>query len=320
MPNGNDPLHVVVGCNGPVGLELMRLLDGRGVRVRGLCRSGRAEAPDGVEVLAVDIGDARGARDATADAEVIYSCVGVDYTRWRELWPPIVDGLLTAASGKKLVFADNLYSYGPVTEPMTEDLPLTGYGTKPALRARMTETLLGAHAEQRLAVALVRASDFYGPGVTNSMLGERVFPMALAGRPAQTIGDPDQPHSFTYVPDFALGLATVADSDDAWGEIWHVPNAAAMPLRQVVERVFQMAGHVPRLRAMPLWLVKVSGLFSPLMRELDEMRFVWDRPYIVDDTKFRRHFGLDPTPLERGLDSTLRWYREQRAARTPATG
>ena len=289
----------------------MRRLHERGARVRGVCRSGRAEAPAGVEVHAGDIADAGQAAELAADAEVVYCCVGVDYSRWMEVWPPILDGLLTAAAGKKLVFADNLYSYGPVDGTLTEDLPLTGYGVKPALRSRLTETLLGAHAEGRIQVALVRASDFYGPGVRNSMLGERVFPLALQGKAAQVIGDPDQLHSFTYAPDFSAALIEVAGADDAFGQIWHVPNDRARTPRQVIERLYELTGGKPRVQVLPGFLLRLLGLFNPILREVGEMGFLWDRPYVVDDSKYRRRFDLTPTPLDDGLAATLDWYRDQ---------
>ena len=287
----------------------MALLHGQGKRVRGVCRSGRSTAPEGVEILAGDLGHAETAVEITEGADVVFCCVGVDYTRWQELWPPIIDSLLMAAAGRKLVFADNLYSYGPVDGVMTEDLPLTGYGVKPALRARFTETLLGAHAEEKLRVALVRASDFYGPGVRNAMLGERIFPMALKGRPAQVLGNPDCLHTFTYAPDFAAAMITVADNEDAFGQIWHTPNDSAQTTRNVIEKIYALAGHQAKIQAMPGFLLAAMGLFNPMLRELKEMSFLWDRSYVVDDSKFRQQFDLTATPLDEGLQQTLDWYR-----------
>ncbi len=306
------PLQVVVGCNGPVGTDLMRRLVERGVRVRGVCRSGKAEAPEGVQVVAGDIGEAGRAAELCRDAEVVYGCLGVDYTRWPELWPPIVEGLLAgaAAAGARLVFADNLYSYGPHDGPLTEDLSLTSYGKKPALRARMTEQFLESHAQGRAPVALVRGSDFYGPRALNSLLGERVFPMALAGKKAQLVGDIDQPHTFTYVGDFARALVSVGEHPSAMGEIWHVPNAPSRTPREVVEMIYELAGERPRISVLPEGVVSLLGLFSPLMRELKEMRFTRDRPYVVDHSKFAGQWWDDWTPLEEGLRTTLDWYRD----------
>jgi nucleoside-diphosphate-sugar epimerase len=291
----------------------MRRLATRGVRVRGVCRSGKAEAPEGAEVAAGDIGNAGRAEELCHGAEVVYGCLGVDYTRWPELWPPIVDGLLAgaAAAGARLVFADNLYSYGPHDAPLTEDLLLTEYGKKPALRARMTERFLEADSDGRVSVALVRASDFYGPRALNSLLGERVFPMAPTGKKAQLIGDIDQPHTYTYVGDFARALVSVAEDPEAMGQIWHVPSSPARSTREVVEMIYDLAGSEAQSSVLPEGMLTIIGLFSPMMRQLKEMRFTRDRPYIVDHTKFAARFWDDWTPLEDGLRATLEWYQDR---------
>jgi nucleoside-diphosphate-sugar epimerase len=266
--------------------------------------------PAGVEVLAADVSTRAEAQRAAAGADMIYCCIGVDYTRFQQRWPPLVDALLWAAQSAraKVVFADNLYAYGPQTAPLREDLPLTEYGRKPRLRALLQRHLLDAHRSGRCPVALVKASDFYGPGVTGSHLGQRVFPAAIAGRAAQVIGDPGERHTFTYVPDFARALRLVAAADDAFGAAWHVPNAPAWPVADVVQLVYQLSGKPCRLQALPLWLVGLLGHVSPLMRELDEMRFQWDRPYLVDHGKFATRFGERFTPHKDGLKATLEWY------------
>lgn len=311
------PLHVVYGCNGPVGTTLMERLQRGGRRVRGVCRSGRATAPAGVEVLAGDATDAADVAKRCRGAAVVYCCIGIDYTRWMELWPRIVDGLIegVARAGSRLVFTDNLYAYGPVHGPLTEDLPLTGYGRKPALRAKLARRLLDAHGSGKLPVAIARASDFFGPRVLNSLLGVRVFAAALQGRTAQLIGDIDQPHTYTYVPDLARALATLAISGSAFGEVWHVPSPPPQSTRSIVERVYALAGQPPAMRSLPRPLLAVLGLFWPIMRELRELQFQWDRPYIVDHGKFADAYWGDYTPLDDGLRTTLAWYRDEYAGR-----
>lgn len=304
--------HVVLGCNGPLGLELMSRLADQGKTVRGVCRSGRSEAPSGVEIVSADMGRRADAERVCQDASHVYCCIGVDYIRWLELWPPIIEAVLAAARDRTLIMGDNLYSYGPQRVPLTEDLPLTGYGRKPALRARMTELLLGAHAAGQASIALVRAADFYGPRVRNSMLGERLIEPILKGKPVQLLGDIDQPHSFSYLPDFARAMVSVAEDPEACGQIWHVPNAPALSLREMVEKAYELAQQTPSLRVMPSWLFSALSLVDPLLRELREMRFLWDRPYQVDHGKFAARFWSDFTPPEMGLARTLDWYRDAR--------
>ena len=135
--------------------------------------------------------------------------------------------------------------------------------------------------------------------------------MALAGKPAQLIGDIDQPHTYTYVPDFTRALIRVAEDPATNGQIWHVPSAPARSTRQVVETIYDLAGNRPRIRVLPLGLLRLLGLFNPLFRELDKMRFIWDRPYIMEHQKFTHYFGGEPTPLEKGLRTTLDWFKDQ---------
>ena len=101
-------------------------------------------------------------------------------------------------------------------------MPPTKKGT---LRARMARDLLAAHAAGRVQVAIGRASDYFGPrGGAQSNLGDRVIPAALAGKTATVMGDPDQPHTYTYIPDIGEGLAVLGEHPDAPGEVWHLPN------------------------------------------------------------------------------------------------
>lgn len=306
-----NPLHVVFGASGPVGTELIRLLAAGGTEVRAVCRSGRASVPKGVEVVAGDVRDADQARRLCAGAAVVYCCIGMPYPEWQTSFPPAVEALIVgAAYGKaRLVFVDNLYGYGPVDGLLTEDLPGTDYGVKPALRAWLAERILKAHRQGRVRATIARASDFYGPGVTNAALGERVFPALLQGRRAQVLGDPDQPHTYTYVPDVARALVTLADSEKAWGQVWHVPSAPTVSTRELLEIAARLAGQPLRLAALSGWLLKLLGLVNPVVRELGELQYQWTRPFAVDHTKFSEAFWDDATPLEQGLEATLAWYR-----------
>lgn len=304
--------QVVFGCNGPIGTALMERLARAGHEVVGVCRSGEAEAPAGIRIEAGDVRDGEAAARLAAGAEVVYSCIGIPYPLWVDLWPGIVEGLLTTAesAGARLVFADNLYAYGAKNRPLSEDMRLTDYGSKPTLRAKMARTMLEAHRVGRARVALVRASDFYGPRVTNAALGERVFSYLLAGKPVQVLGDPDAPHAFTYAPDFARALETMAGAeDDDYGQAWHVPNAPALSQREVITLAGELAGKTVKIRSLRRRMVSALALFSPMLRELKELMHQWELPYRVDHSKWAERFGADPTPLGEGLRATLDWYR-----------
>jgi nucleoside-diphosphate-sugar epimerase len=240
----NSGPHVIFGA-GPVGLTLAQQLVTKGQPVRLVTRSGRGASLAGVDRVAADASDQAQAATASAGAQVVYHAVGADYGRWAELLPPIMTGLIHAASstGARLVYADNLYAYGPVDGPLTENLPVGARGPNGRLRAELARTLLDAHRSGKLQATIGRASDFFGPGVRLSTVGERVFGAAVQHKSAQVLGDADQPHTYTFVGDFARALVVLGERDEAQGEVWHVPSAPTISTRQFVEQIAAQAGY-----------------------------------------------------------------------------
>jgi nucleoside-diphosphate-sugar epimerase len=242
---------------------------------------------------------------------------------YERVWPIVMRNLLDACarSGARFVFADSLYMYGPQTRPLTEGMPLTDYGRKPRVRAAITRLWQQAHASGRVSAVAVRASDFYGPDVSTSVVSSLGVARLLAGKPAFAPYPADQPHDFTYVPDFARALVTLIDAPgDAYGQAWHVPNAPTHSLRELYTLAAELIGVRPRVIALPRMLIPLLGLFRPDVRELAEMRFQWDRPYLVDATKFSRRFWCDVTSFENGLQATAQAYRRRGAGRFDPTG
>jgi nucleoside-diphosphate-sugar epimerase len=191
-----------------------------------------------------------------------------------------------------------------------EDMPLTDYGRKPRVRAYITRLWQEAHNSGRVRAVAARASDFYGPDVATSVLSRLGVARLLAGKPALVPYPPEQPHDFTYVPDFARALVTLIDApDDAYGRAWHVPNAPTRSLRELLTLAATLIGVKPRVTVLPSALMPILGLFRTDVRELKEMRFQWDYPYIVDTAKFSRRFWGDATPFEDGLQATVAFYQ-----------
>jgi nucleoside-diphosphate-sugar epimerase len=303
-------LHVVFGA-GPLGLAVARALDRAGRKVRMVTRSGRAAVAEGIETVAADATDPAAARRACDGAAVAYHCASTPYATWPRTLPPIMDGLIAGASaaGARLVYGDNLYCYGPVDGPMTEDLPDRPSGPNGRVRAQVAETLLAAHRRGRVQAAIGRASDFFGPHVRLSALGDRVFPAVLGGNPAQVLPDPDTPHTYTFVEDFAAALAVLGEREEALGEVWHVPSAETVSTRRIVELTFELAGTAPRLRVAPNLAIRALALVNPTMRAISERLYQTERPFVVDHGKFDRAFGATPTPHREALRRTLDWYR-----------
>jgi nucleoside-diphosphate-sugar epimerase len=310
-PSHETKLHVVLGA-GPLGLAVARHLASRGDRVRAAVRSERAELPEGVEVVIADVAVAADAKRACDGAAVIYHCVNPPYAKWPELHPPLMDAAIegAAAAGARLVFGDNLYAYGPVDGPLTEDLPYRASGPNGRVRAQVAETLMRAHESGRIQATLGRGSDFFGPYARQSTVGDRVFARAISGQPAQVLGNPDLPHTVTYIEDFGRALVTLGEHDEALGEVWHVPNAETVTMRRFVQMVFESADHPARLRAAPSWGIAMAALFNPTLRAVKEQLYQSEGPWVVDSSKFERAFGWRATPLPEAIRATVAWFRD----------
>ncbi|MFJ4777626.1 NAD-dependent epimerase/dehydratase family protein [Streptomyces sp. NPDC088762] len=308
-------LHIVIGF-GPAGAATARLLAEQGHSVRVITTSGRSPEP-GIEHLALDARDSERLTEAARDAAAIHSCAAPPYHRWAAQWPPLAASLCTAAeaTGAVLVMLGNLYGYGPVGGPMTEDLPLAATGTKGRVRAEVWERARTLHEQGRLKAVEVRASDFFGPGVTDGgHLAGRVVPALLRGKPVSTLGDPDAPHSWTYLPDVAKALVEVAAEERAWGRAWHVPTEPALSVREMVDRLAAQAGTGPvAVRGLPPAVLGVGSLFSPLLRELKEIRYQFDRPFVVDSSAYEAAFAVRATPVDEQVKETVDWWRERLA-------
>jgi nucleoside-diphosphate-sugar epimerase len=305
-------LHVVVGY-GPAGATTARLLAEQGHQVRVVTRTPRPPEA-GIEYVAVNAADGARLAEAAHGADVLYHCAAPPYTRWPEELPALTRGVTAAAeaTGAVLVMLSNLYGYGPVDQPMTEDLPLLATGSKGRARAEMWQNALALHRQGRIRVVEARASDFFGPGVTaGGHLAERVLPAVLRGRTVRVLGDPAVPHSWTYTPDVARTLVALGSAESAWGCPWHVPTAPPETIRAMVTQLCEAAGtSAVDVRRVPPALVRVIGLFSPFIRELGEVRYQFDRPFVVDSTACAERFGLSPTPLFAQMKSTVQWWRE----------
>lgn len=303
-------LHVIFG-SGPLGRAVARELFASGKRVRMVNRSGAADVPAGIEVIRGDVFSARTTIMACANATVVYLCAAPPYHEWVQKFPAlqaaIVEGAATA--GAKLVSAENLYMYGEVEGPIREDLPLAATTRKGRTRAAMAGALLEAHVKGQLRVAIGRGSDFFGPHVLNSVLGERTFVPALTGKRVYAFGDIDLPHTYTFIEDFGKALVILGERDEALGQAWHVPNAETVSTRTLVTMIFEEVRQKPNVTSMSPTMMQMLGFFIPALREMKEMMYEFQRPFVVDCNKFSRTFGNHATPLREAVRKTVNWYR-----------
>ena len=308
------PSHVIFG-SGAVGLATMDALRRRGERVRMVSLSGHADLTSGVEIVGGDARNHEFTAAVTKGARVVYQTLAPPYHQWAPQFPALQASILAAAqaTGARLVDMENVYMYGrPDGGPLTETSPNAAHTKKGRLRGQMARQLLTAHDAGRVEVAIGRASDYFGPrGGAQSNLGDRVMPAALAGTTASVLGDPDQPHTYTYLGDIGEALAVLGDHPDAPGQVWHLPNdPATHTTRQLVDLAYEEAGHShSKIRGTPTFLLRALGVVNPLMRELVEMQYEYQAPFIVDSSKIADKLGLRATPVDRAIVETVASYR-----------
>lgn len=303
--------HLIFG-SGPVGLAIMDELLKRKIPVKLASKSGKIVISTGVEVLKVDAADSAAVRRTVENAAVVYNCTNVPYNHWLDLLPKIHRGIIKGVTGTtaKLVVMENLYMYGATHgKTMTEDLPHNPTSRKGEVRARMSEELFNAHAQGKIRAVSGRASDFFGPRVLQSALGERIFCPALRGKAAQVLGNPDLLHSYTYVPDIGKALVVLGERDEALGKAWHLPNPETVSTRQIVEMIYKKLNYPPKIQAASKGLIRMIGIFNPIVRELAEMMYEFEEPFLVDDSKFRKFFGVQATSLDQSISKTLEWFK-----------
>ena len=307
--------HVILGT-GAAGAAVMRALVKRGKSVRMISRSGKpsqatgSDLPANVEIRSGDAYDAAQVRALTSDAAAVYQCSQPKYTEWAEKFPPLQAAIIegVSATSAKLIVLENLYMYGdPAGKPLSETSPLAPNTRKGQVRLAMNESLMAAHRAGKIRAAVARASDYYGAGY--ALNGDQIFYPALAGKTAHGMGSLDAPHTFTYTLDVGEAMAVLSEREEALGQIWHVPSAPPVTQRDLITQVFQAAKQPAKIRAINGLMMRLAGIFIPGAREVIEMMYEFEKPFVVDSSKFTRAFGMNATPLSEGIPATLSWFR-----------
>jgi nucleoside-diphosphate-sugar epimerase len=307
--------HVIFGT-GPLGRSTMNALLQRGESVQMVNRSGvMPNIPANVKVVKADAYDLDSARAAAKNASIVYNCTAPAYSTklWTTQLPILWGNILEAAASQKakLVIGDNLYMYDHAGTNIHEDLPMQSSTGKGKARIAAATQMLEANKRGLVQVALVRGADFYGEyAADQSQFGTRVIPPMLQGKAAQMLGNLDVPHSMTYIKDFGTALALVGAADDAYGQAWHVPNAPTTSRREMLEQISTMIGQPLKVQVMPKLMMTALGLFVAPLREVSEMMYQFEQPYIVNHDKFVSRFGDIHTPQQTALEETVAWFRK----------
>jgi nucleoside-diphosphate-sugar epimerase len=297
-------LATILGAGGPIGNDLAKILVAQNARVRLVSRN--PKLLDGTVIFKADLADREQTVQAVAGSDVVFLLAGLAYETvvWQELWPRIMANTIEACerANAKLVFFDNVYMYGRVQGPMTEQIPDAPCSKKGAVRAAIARTLMNEVQAGNVSALIARAADFYGPNTKNGVPNVLVFENFAKGATASWLVNADVPHSLTFIPDAARGVAMLAERESAFNQIWHLPTAPNPPTgREFIELAAAAFGVKPKYRVLGKPLLRVVGWFDPRVRESYEMLYQSAAPYIFDSTKFATEFGFAGTPYADGI-------------------
>lgn len=305
-------LTTILGAGGPISTELAGLLAARGAPFRLVGRNPKPVA--GAETVAADLTERDQTIRAVAGSSVVHLLVGLKYDTavWRASWPRIMANVVEACerAGARLVFFDNVYMYGRVDGPMTEQTPYAPCSRKGEVRAQIATALMDAVRAGRLRAMIARSADFYGPPTDHAVANVLALAPLARGAKASWLLNASVPHSMTFTPDAARGLAMLAERESAWNQVWHLPTAPHPPTgAEFMAMAAEALGVAPRYRVLRRPVLKLVGLFNSDVRESYEMLYQSDAPYVFDSSKFAREFGFAGTPYAEGVRIAAEAYR-----------
>ena len=306
-------MQTILGAGGAIGTELVRALAHTRQPVRLVGRNPKL-IQGATEAVSADISNLDQTISAVFGSTIVHLVVGLKYDVgvWRELWPRIMGNAIEACkrANAKLIFFDNVYMYGRVNGPMTEDTSFNPCSKKGEIRAQIATTLLDEVKAGKLDAMIARSADFYGPHARTSIPNILVFDKLAKGATASWLVSDSMLHSFTYTPDAAKSLALLAVSESAWNQTWHVPTAPNPPVgREFIEMVAKEFGVKPKYRVLSRPLLKIAGLFDSDVRESYEMLYQSDSEYLFDSTKFSKAFGFEAISYAEGIRRTALAYK-----------
>ncbi|WP_143306322.1 NAD-dependent epimerase/dehydratase family protein [Chitinophaga vietnamensis] len=305
-----QPLYTILGAGGVIANELATELVKNGKRVRLVSRSPKAFA--GIdELFPADITNAEQTMQAVKGSSIVFLCAGLKYDRklWATAWPAIMTNVINAckAAGAKLIFFDNVYSYGLVDGPMLETTPYRPSSKKGEIRARIATQLMDEVKAGNITATIARAADFYGPNADKTgFLNLLIIDKFKKKSTAMWLGRDDMTHSYTYTPDAGKGLYLLSQDDSTWNQVWHLPTSNPAPDgKGYMHIIATQMGVKPKYMKLGKFMIGLSGLFDGTIKELGEMLYQNNYPYIFNSTKFEKHFNFKPTSYEEGVKATL---------------
>ncbi|NQU33754.1 MAG: NAD-dependent epimerase/dehydratase family protein [Bacteroidetes bacterium] len=305
-------MQTILGSGGAIGIELAKALREYTDDIRLVSRK-PVKVNETDIIMSADLLVPDEVDKAVEGSDIVYVTVGFPYSlkTWKENWPILISNVISACKkhNAKLVFFDNIYMYDSnYLDGMTEETPINPPSKKGKVRAMMAALIMDEVTKGKLVALIARCADFYGPSIANtSMLTETVFKPLSLGKKANWMGSAKFKHSFTYTPDAGKSTAILGNTDDAYNQVWHLPTASN-PLTgeewiSVIAKEMKVAS---KYQVVPKFLVRIIGLFVPIMKEMVEMIYQYNRDYVFDSGKFENRFKYKPTSYKDGIKEIIK--------------
>jgi nucleoside-diphosphate-sugar epimerase len=300
-------MQTILGSGGAIGVELAKVLPNYTKELRLVSRN-PFKINETDELFKADLTSESDVEEAVRGSEIVYLVAGLPYNInvWEKHWPLVMQNVINACKKQqaKLVFFDNIYMYDPNhLSPMDENTPINPVSKKGVVRAKIAKMLMDEVEKGILKALIARCADFYGPKIErNGMLREMVFNNFAEGKKANWLSSVKYKHSITYTPDAGIATAMLGNTEDAYNQVWHLPTASNPPTgKEWIEMIASEMGVEPRYQVASKLIMRIMGLFTPILKELPEMMYQYDRDYVFDSSKFEKRFNFKPTPYVKGI-------------------
>ena len=299
-------MQTILGSGGIIGKEASFCLSEFTDRVRQVSRNPK-KVNETDQIYPANLKIESEVMEAVKGSDVVYLTVGLPYNTkiWQEFWPKIMRNTINACKQHqaKLVFFDNVYMYGYVDGWMKEGTPFNPISKKGEVRAHIASMLLDEMKSGNINALIARAADFYGPQATNTYVGPMVFDRLQAGKKPQIMINPEAKHSFTFTPDAARAMVLLGNTEDAYGQSWHLPtDSNTLSGIEFVSKTATLFGKNPKYSVLSPLMLKMAGIFSPIIKETLEMDYQYKSDYLFDSSKFNDRF-FKPTPYQKGIQA-----------------
>lgn len=304
-------MQTIIGAGGAISNDLAKELTHFTKEIKLVSRNPKKVNETDV-LFSGDMTDRNQVFEAVKGSEIVYLTIGFKYDIkvWQEQWPKLMRNVIDACEEhqSKLVFFDNIYMYDPKQIPhITEETSINPSSRKGKVRAEIARMLMEEAKAGKIKALIARAADFYGPGVANSVLIEAVYKPLKAGKKANWFCSLNKVHSYTYTPDAAKATAILGNDDKAYGQVWHLPTAGnPMNGKQWIEAFAKELKVKPKTQVAGKLIIRIMGLFNPIMKEFVEMLYQYDQDYIFESSKFEKAYSFKPTPYEMGIREVVK--------------